>query len=61
MALKEKKEAPQLTEPLTGEDAERLVDYMENPSPPPNQSTFLARAHEAFSKHFNSDSANSAF
>lgn len=61
MALEEKKEAPQLTEPLTGEDAERLVDYIENPSPPPGHSAFLAQAHEAFSKHYNSESANSAF
>lgn len=38
----------QLSEPLEGEDAERLVAYIENPVPPAGHDEYVTRADQAF-------------
>jgi hypothetical protein len=38
----------QLSEPLEGEDAQRLVDYIEHPTPPEGHAAYLDDADRAF-------------
>jgi hypothetical protein len=39
---------PIISEPLTGEDAERFVAYIEKPTPPSGHDAYLAEADRAF-------------
>ena len=38
------------SEPLTGEDAERLVAYVENPVKPEGHAEFIKRADETYAE-----------
>lgn len=38
----------EISEPMTGEDAERFVAYIEKPTPPSGHDAYLAEADRAF-------------
>lgn len=60
MALKH----PQIYEmspPLTGEDAERLVDYINDPKLPEDHDAQVDRAEKTFDSLVQNESANSLF
>jgi hypothetical protein len=48
MELGTAKEQEHLAEPLTGEDAERFVAYIENPSAPAGHNEYLLKADQTF-------------
>lgn len=48
MELGTAKKQERLAEPLSGEDAERLVAYIDNPNPPAGHNEFLQKADETY-------------
>jgi hypothetical protein len=51
----------QTTTSLEGEDAQRLIEYMENPTPPEGHDEFLRKSDETFRELYSSDSADEIF
>jgi hypothetical protein len=50
-----------ITEPLEGEDARRLVEYISDPTPPDGHTEYIDKSDEAFRENPNPGSANVPF
>jgi hypothetical protein len=60
MALKVPKKS-KLSAPLEGDDADRLVEYMDNPERPDGHSEYLKSADQSFAVAYSPEPANAVF